>query len=294
MKILIIYLTAIASFWSAMPVLRLSATPKLVGWAKNCPPYTSSLLAKNCPPYITHKQQTTNNKQATGNREQGTGNRELLQYSLTTFPRSTPLARLGETRHLLYLGRPQDRSGSPRSQWLLTTVTRSPNNNLALSEVEGQQTTYNKQKNQPRVELTLTVDRQIKVESETGETEFKWQPLPPEDRVLPGEILRYRLVGKNNGSQPVSSMVLTQPIPSEMTYILNSAKGASNITFSIDNGVTFDANPTITNVNELGINNGQLVEQAAPPENYTHVRWNFERVLDPGEEFVGTFEVRVR
>jgi uncharacterized repeat protein (TIGR01451 family) len=144
--------------------------------------------------------------------------------------------------------------------------------------------------NQPRVDLRLMIDRQISVESQTGETEFKWQPLASEDRVLPGDILRYRLVGKNNGSQPVSSMVLTQPIPSEMTYILNSAKGASNITFSIDNGVTFNANPTIANVNE----NGQVVQQAAPPENYTHVRWNFERVLDPEEEFVGTFEVRVR
>jgi uncharacterized repeat protein (TIGR01451 family) len=144
--------------------------------------------------------------------------------------------------------------------------------------------------NQPRVELRLMVDRQISVASQTGETEFKWQPLASEARVLPGDILRYRLVGKNNGSQPVSSMVLTQPIPPEMTYILNSAKGASNITFSIDNGVTFAANPTIANVNE----NGQVVQQAAPPENYTHVRWNFERVLAPAEEFVGTFEVRVR
>jgi uncharacterized repeat protein (TIGR01451 family) len=143
--------------------------------------------------------------------------------------------------------------------------------------------------NQPRVELRLMVDKQISVESQTGETEFKWQPLASEARVLPGDILRYRLVGKNNGSQPVSSLVLTQPIPAEMTYILGSAKGASNITFSIDNAVTFDANPMISNVNH-----SQGVREAAPPESYTHVRWNFERVLAPAEELVGTFEVRVR
>lgn len=150
--------------------------------------------------------------------------------------------------------------------------------------------------NQPRVELKLTVDRRVIIESIEnienktggGEPEFEWQPLSPETQVLPGDILRYRLVGKNNGSQPVSSLVLTQPIPPEMIYILGSAKGASNITFSIDNGVTFDANPMITSVN-----NSQGV-QAAPPSKYTHVRWNFEQVLAPAEEFVGSFEVRVR
>ncbi len=235
MKILIIYLTAIASFWSAIPA-------------------------------------PGNREQATGNRQQTTNNKQQ-----TTNNKQQP-----------------------------TTNKQQPTTNKQQTTNNKQQPTTNKQQNQPRVELTLTVDRQVPVEpknsaTNTGEnvgaireSPFEWQPLPPEDRVLPGEILRYRLVGKNNGSQPVSSMVLTQPIPSEMTYILNSAKGASNITFSIDNGVTFDANPTITNVNELGINNGQVVEQAAPPENYTHVRWNFEVVLAPGEEFVGTFEVRVR
>ncbi len=143
--------------------------------------------------------------------------------------------------------------------------------------------------NQPRVDLKLTVYRRLSVESQTSETELEWQLLASEARVLPGDILRYQLAGKNNGSRPIDSLVLTQPIPSEMTYILNSAKGGSNITFSIDNGVTFTANPTITNVDE----NGQLVKSAAPPESYTHVRWNCG-FLAPGAEFIGSFEVKVK
>jgi uncharacterized repeat protein (TIGR01451 family) len=165
---------------------------------------------------------------------------------------------------------------------------------LGLRGIHAETRFLSASENQPRVELKLTVDRRViieNIENETGggEPEFEWQPLSPETQVLPGDILRYRLVGKNNGSQPVSSLVLTQPIPPEMIYILGSAKGANNITFSIDNGVTFDANPMITSVN-----NRQGGQAAAPPENYTHVRWNFDLVLAPAEEFVGSFEVRVR
>lgn len=147
--------------------------------------------------------------------------------------------------------------------------------------------------NQP-VELILTVYRQVPVAQNhhrsDGETEWEWQPLSPGSQVLPGETLRYQLVGKNHSSSPVNSLVLTQPIPSEMTYIPNSAQGASNITFSIDKGVSFHANPQITIIDE----NGQEVTQSAPPENYTHVRWSMEKPLAPGEEFIGTFEVKVK
>lgn len=146
--------------------------------------------------------------------------------------------------------------------------------------------------NQP-VELILTVYRQVAAAQNNhgshGETEFEWQPLSTGSQVLPGEILRYQLVGKNNSSSPVYSLILTQPIPSEMTYILNSAQGASNITFSIDNGVSFNANPQIKIIDE----NGQEFTKSAPPENYTHVRWILD-ILAPEEEFIGTFEVKVK
>lgn len=143
---------------------------------------------------------------------------------------------------------------------------------------------------QPRMQLILTVDKQVPIEEETGTVAFEWQPLSQSVAVLPGEILRYRLVGKNNGSDSLSSLVLTQPIPPEMVYIIDSAEGASNITFSIDNGETFTANPTVNNVNE----NGQGIREPAAPESYTHVRWKFERILPPGQELVGTFQVKVR
>jgi len=143
---------------------------------------------------------------------------------------------------------------------------------------------------QPRMQLILTVDKQVPSQSESGTPAFEWQPLSQSVPVLPGEILRYQLVGQNNSSESISALVLTQPIPPEMVYIIDSAAGASNITFSIDNGATFTANPTVNNVNE----NGQVVIEPAPPESYTHVRWQFARVLTPGEELVGTFEVRVK
>lgn len=144
---------------------------------------------------------------------------------------------------------------------------------------------------QPRMQLILTVEKQVPVEeSEHDDKTFEWQPLSESVPVLPGEILRYRLVGKNNGSESVSALVLTQPISPEMVYIIDSARGANNITFSIDNGATFTANPTVTNINE----SGQEIGQPAPPESYTHVRWNFAEILPPGSELIGIFEVRVK
>ena len=140
------------------------------------------------------------------------------------------------------------------------------------------------------MQLTLTVDKRVEIEGQTGASRFEWQPLSPSVPVLPGEILRYRLVGKNNSSQSLSAFVVTQPIPPQMIYILDSVAGANNITFSIDQGQTFIATPTVTNVNE----NGQAVRQAAPAEVYTHIRWEFDQVVAPGEELVGTFQVKVR
>jgi uncharacterized repeat protein (TIGR01451 family) len=147
---------------------------------------------------------------------------------------------------------------------------------------------------QQAVQLLLTAELQTQKNDELGNTKIAWQTLENGAQVLPGSILRYVVTATNGTGSTVSDLIVIQPIPTGMTYIIGSAtipvsEGAS-IEFSIDGSKTFVAKPTVT------IKRPDAVTEVrpAPAEAYTHVRWNF------GKTFVGksamntTYQVRVR
>jgi len=146
---------------------------------------------------------------------------------------------------------------------------------------------------EPQVQLTLSAAKQVMTTSNTGKPETSWQPLSGKVTVQPGDVLQYRLNGKNVSDRPVRNLVVTQPVPAQMKYVLNSATGnqaGSEITFSIDNGQTFVANPTV----QVTLPDGTIETQPAPAEAYTHVRWNFGGVLSAGAELDAAYQVEVR
>lgn len=143
----------------------------------------------------------------------------------------------------------------------------------------------------PQVVLNLVVAKKIIKVTVEGEQKVQWQNLEDGAAVAPGDILRYTVVGENTGKSPANNLAITQPIPDQMTYKLDSAssKNVAEITYSIDGGKSFVAEPTI----KIAQEDGTVVDRPAPPEAYTHIRWQFPSV-SPEERATAMYEVRVQ
>ena len=138
-----------------------------------------------------------------------------------------------------------------------------------------------------RVEqIWLTVDSAVS-DAENTDQEKKimqqqktnWQILSGRAVVQPADVLRYTLIGVNNGDRPIKNLNINQPIPKGMVYVLNSATIDANnkakISYSIDNGRNFVENPTV----KVTLPNGKVETKPAPATAYTHIRWNFGRAI---------------
>lgn len=144
---------------------------------------------------------------------------------------------------------------------------------------------------QPKVALRLGAEKKI-VRTQQGKQQVSWQTLQGNVVVQPGDTLRYVVTGKNNSNAAVRNFVVTQPIPQQTTYVLNSvtAKNKAKVTYSINNGKTFVEKPTV----QVKLANGKVETRPAPAAAYTHVRWKFEQPIAPTAVVNGTYQVRVR
>ena len=144
-----------------------------------------------------------------------------------------------------------------------------------------------------QVQLRLGVEKKI-VKTVNGEQKVSWLPLEGEAKVQPGDVLRYRVTGGNNGEKAVKNLAINQPIPKGMEYVLNSAtvngKAGAKITYSIDGGQTFVENPTV----KVKLADGKVETRPAPASAYTHARWKFGESVAAQATVEGTFKVLVR
>lgn len=140
--------------------------------------------------------------------------------------------------------------------------------------------------NKPRVQLTLIAQKKV-VQNNLS----YWQSLPDTTEVQPGDFVRYNLVAQNKGKSAAKKLVVTQPIPQGTVYVLNSTTDeTTKVTFSIDGGQTFVANPTI----QVQLPDGRVENRPAPAELYSYIRWDFDRQIDPQSTVKASYEVKVR
>jgi uncharacterized repeat protein (TIGR01451 family) len=110
--------------------------------------------------------------------------------------------------------------------------------------------------------------------------------------VLPGDVVRFTLRFTNTTEQPVRDVVFSNPVPERMRYVAASASASSDsarITFSIDGGATYSAQPMI----EVTDDAGQRRTMPAPPESYTHVRWTVTDWVQPGAQVTAEFRAEL-
>ena len=111
------------------------------------------------------------------------------------------------------------------------------------------------------------------------------ETLVPFTKVLPGEEVVYVLSTNNPGTEPVTDIAVTLPVPPEMTYAVGSAETVgAQVSFSVDGGKTFTPIDRLLVVAPDGASRPGLVE------DINQVRWLINQPLAPG----GSFEVRLR
>lgn len=144
---------------------------------------------------------------------------------------------------------------------------------------------------QPKVNLNLVAQQKQVQRDAQGKEVVTWKALDEKIVVKPADVIRFTVTGKNEGNKAASNLAFTQKIAQGTVYSLNSATASgATITYSIDQGKTFVANPTI----KVTLANGKIEERPAPAEAYTHVRWNFAQELEPNSSVQAAYLAKVR
>lgn len=164
-------------------------------------------------------------------------------------------------------------------------------NTPVLADLQKAGETLIKAINQPEVKLNLTAAKQVMEKNADGVEMVTWKNIDSGATVYPGDTLRYTVESKNQGNISASNLVVTQPIPKQTVFVLESARSnnGAKITYSIDNGKNFTEKPMI----EVKQADGTVKLEPAPAETYTHVRWTFAKNLDPALSVKAMYDIKV-
>ncbi len=135
------------------------------------------------------------------------------------------------------------------------------------------------------IRLKTVAEVEVRIVNDKGETEVKRVPAA---KVVPGTEVIYTITVSNLGDQPADSVVVTDPIPENTTYVDRSAFGAgTKITFSVDGGISYDL------AGKLKVKDAAGNLRAATASDYTHIRWVLNFTLKPKDVAPVWFKARL-
>ena len=141
------------------------------------------------------------------------------------------------------------------------------------------------QASQSAIQITSEVNELIEVVNEKGESTIT---VVSADEVTPGDRVLFTTKFQNNGDKSSDNVIITNPIPKHTRYLANSAKGEHCIiTFSIDGGRAWGKAQTL----KVRQQDGKY--RAATAADYTHIRWKYNRTLQPAEKGSISFETKL-
>ena len=141
----------------------------------------------------------------------------------------------------------------------------------------------NAQKGRPEIKVVLSGA----VERDAGRL-----PVEKVASVMPGETLDWVITSENEGNAPAREYKTVGQIPKGTTFVSGSATadGTASVTYSIDNGQTYAAQPVI----EEKQPDGSVKRVAAPVSMYTQVRYEWSDPLADGGKLTASYKVRVK
>ena len=135
------------------------------------------------------------------------------------------------------------------------------------------------------IELTTVAEQVVTTTGDGGE---EVTTVVAVGKIVPGTIVVYTITARNISDQPLNSVVINDPIPEHMTYVMGSVVGLdSDITFSVDGGTSFAA------LDQLTISDGDGGTRAPEASDYTHIRWTLTADLAPQSTRSVSFRARL-
>ena len=136
------------------------------------------------------------------------------------------------------------------------------------------------------LELTTVVEKIVEVKQKDGATKTQ---LLAVDVALPGDEVVYTVSFTNVSKQAADNIRITNPIPSDLRYLPNSAFGpGTEVLYSVDGGLTFASPKELTVASDSG------ARRTADASDYTHIRWVLKAPLDAGAKGFARFSAVVR
>ncbi|MEO1573406.1 MAG: hypothetical protein AAFU65_00415 [Pseudomonadota bacterium] len=130
--------------------------------------------------------------------------------------------------------------------------------------------------------VQTVAEKEVRTVNADGDVKTTMQPA---EAVVPGDEVVYTVTFANEGDEPATNIVVTDPVPEQMRYVENSAFGpGTEITFSVDGGKTFAAR------DDLAVSDARGNTRPARASDLTHIRWGFRQVLAPGERGYARFK----
>ncbi len=107
--------------------------------------------------------------------------------------------------------------------------------------------------------------------------------------VQPGDTVIFTITYLNNGDEPVTDVVVKNPIPQHMLYLEKSAQGeGTHIDFSADNGKSYGP------MDKIRFKSADGKERPARAADITFVRWTLEKPLKQGGTGKVFFQAKVK
>jgi uncharacterized repeat protein (TIGR01451 family) len=106
-------------------------------------------------------------------------------------------------------------------------------------------------------------------------------------KVLPGSEVIYTITASNVCDKPATNVVINNPVPEHMTYVMNSAMGVgTDMLFSLD-GKSF------ATLDALTVKNADGSSHAARAEEIKAIRWTYTTAINPGQSGFVRFRAKV-
>ena len=136
--------------------------------------------------------------------------------------------------------------------------------------------------------VTGTIEAVKVVVGERGEELYL-----PAGEARPQDVIEYRLKYANNGGAAVRNVSITDPVPTGVQYVEETAKqpNAGTVQFSVDGGRTFHAWPV--QVKKVAADGTERWADATP-DMVTHIRWTLSGDLKPESEITFSYRATVK
>lgn len=132
--------------------------------------------------------------------------------------------------------------------------------------------------------VTTTVQKEEVTIDDAGKRSTQ---LVDASKVVPGDEVIYTVTFSNIGDEPAENVVITNPLPEQLTYVDGSAFGpGAEIVFSVDGGKTFGNRADLV-VTEDG------VPRSATADDFTHIRWVMANDIPAGSQGMPRFRARL-